>query len=433
MRLMKVVARARAGVALLVAGGCSGSSEPPVSVSAVVPSKAFNNAPVAVVIKGGPFRPAYTIDTGSGRTAIELSAFTANLLSTPALRVPVDALTWRSTGELAGDFPAGLGIGTYDVEVRDPRGGITVLPAGFTSLGPDHAPPTITFTKPTLGDPEAADRPVSASVRADDGYGHLQALRWTVLQHNTPLTSGDCPIDLGSSQTTCSFTFVTPTPDQLIDTVTIRAEAQDTVGNDATADAVLRVALRPRIFSYGPGAGRAGGMTDVRVTGENFVDGTKMLFDGTSAEAMVVESSTSLRGVTPFHEAASVPFTVRTGSFEIYGGEFEFVAAPRVRLIAPASGPLTGGTPVVIAGNDFRQQTEISFVTANEINPLGCPRVVSASRIEGVVPPGTGVATVYAYDPVAGMGEATVTFSYAGDPDGGVPAPDCPTGDGGTP
>src|SRR5260221_13356428 len=81
-----VVAVTVAGVAVVVAGvaggavaGCAGRREAPVSIAAVTPASAYNDARISLVIQGGPFRPVYDIDTIGAHVMTELGAFTAFL------------------------------------------------------------------------------------------------------------------------------------------------------------------------------------------------------------------------------------------------------------------------------------------------------------------------------------------------------------------
>jgi len=89
---------------------------------------------------------------------------------------------------------------------------------------------------------------------------------------------------------------------------------------------------------------------------------------------------------------------------------FTYVAPPIVRNIVPTSGPVTGGFPVTVVGDNFvPQTTQIYFGDA----PLRCPRYSSANRIDGIAPPGMGTLAVIADDSVSGsVATQTVPFPY---------------------
>jgi hypothetical protein len=142
----------------------------------------------------------------------------------------------------------------------------------------------------------------------------------------------------------------------------------------------------------------------------------------TYASAMLV------RGTTPMHDAGDVQLSVRTGAAIVPAGAFSFFAAPIVRGISPTEGAASGGTRVTIAGNNFRGLTTITFRDADDlklIGYLGCPRVVSDTRIEGVAPAGIGAALVGATDPIGGDSQRTPRYQFSDAVVGeGCPAPD---------
>jgi IPT/TIG domain len=425
---MRIPACALLGVALLVGPSCSGSVEPPVSVAAVTPEQAYNDVAVDLVIHGGPFRPAYDVDTSAGRATANPGAFTAFLtprtdLSSP--RVAVKSLIWRSAYELAAVLPDGVDAGLYDVEVRDPRGHMGALPNAFESLGKDRAAPTVTIIQPTSGTVVNAEAEVPVAIRADDGLGHLATLRWTVSSGDTAPLTGACPIVPGVPQATCRFVFVAPRPPQVVVPLNINVEALDTAGNMNRAAATLAVGFGPVVTGFVPIEGPALGGTEIVVTGSNFIAGSQAFIGGEliDPDGGILVDEHSIRGRTPAHDPGIFPLSVRTGSIESTGGTFQFVARPVVRVISPAQGREEGGTPVVVAGKFFRAgKTQILFSTIDGEQELICPTFVSGNRIEGFAPPGVGIASIWARDPVAGVGELLSAFTWVSADmfDGGV-------------
>jgi hypothetical protein len=75
----------------------------------------------------------------------------------------------------------------------------------------------------------------------------------------------------------------------------------------------------------------------------------------------------------------------------------DLVPVPEVTLVAPASGPVGGGTAVTIAGRDFAEVSGVSFGSV----PASSFVVLSENRIAAVAPPAAGA------DPV----DVTVTNS----------------------
>ncbi len=140
-------------------------------------------------------------------------------------------------------------------------------------------------------------------------------------------------------------------------------------------------------------------------------------------------SAMLLRGTTPMHDAGDVQLSVRTGAAMVPAGGFSFFAAPIVRGISPTEGAASGGTRVTIAGNNFRGLTTITFRDAELklIGYLGCPKVVSDTRIEGVAPAGIGAAWVGARDPIGGDSQRSTSYQFSD----AIVGEGCPASDGG--
>jgi hypothetical protein len=443
---MRVFAAALAGAALFDAAGCGETVESAASIDEVIPSEGYNDVPVAVAIRGGPFRPSYSVDLGNGKTSIARGAFSAFLAPAglPSAGIGALGLTWHSGGELGATLPAALPAALYDVQVRDPRGHVATLAGGFRSLGPDTSPPTVTITTPAAGAVVAAGTEVPVMLRADDGPGHLASLKWVLLPSGGPPASQACYLNPGAGEQDCSSSFLAPTPAALIEPISIAGSALDTAGNPATREIVFYVAQRPAVSSLAPASGPTGGMTQVVVVGTNFVaGGTQILIDGMPAEpgGGVVDTATTMHGLTPAHDPGPVAVVVRTGSADAQAGTFEYVAPPRVRAIDPPGGPAEGGTPVKVAGDHFRAVTQVFFGTQQA--PLLCPVLVSEHLITGLTPPGTGTVMAYATDAVAGGTTSGPSYAYMLTPpgdggpqaggDGGAAGVACAPPDGGAP
>jgi hypothetical protein len=442
MGSMRISERARLGVATLVALGCAGRAEPRVTISAVTPAAAYSDTKISLVIAGGPFRPVYDIDTGEGRETTELGAFTAFLApsSGSGASRPADAIMWLSTSELAADLPSEIPPGLYDVEVRDPRGTLGILPMGFRSLGHDGTPPTIVIDQPparTIVNPGAE---VPVAFEADDGSGFLATMGWSVSSSETQL-SGTCPLGPNAQRATCRFLFVVPTPTQNGQPLNIVVSATDTVPNPiARAETTLAIGLPPVVGSFEPFEGAAGGGTQISVTGASFIPGTQVLLGGVPLEPNGgdVMSDTLIVGKTPAHDPGPVIVTVRTGAISVAAeGRFNFVGRPEIRAVTPSSGPITGCTPVTIVGKYFRENPPTSIWFGSDSSggaTLQCPTRVGPNRIEGFTPPGAGAVSLYAGDLVGGVGSLPLAFTYldVDTPDGGAGPAACPC-DGGPP
>jgi hypothetical protein len=453
MASMRTPGRASLGVAspfvgALVLASCAGSTEPPVAVTGVTPASAFNDAPVSIVIQGGPFRPAYDIDTSGGSTTPELGAFTAFLSLTGGGAEPVvpSSLTWLTTTELAAQLPRGINRGTYDIEVRDPRGRLGALTAGFSSLGPDSTPPAVAIVEPGAGTIVNAEAEVPVAVTANDGLGYLAQLRWSVSSADIVTQSGTCPLDPNAQQATCRFFFVVPPPPPQAGALPLNVvvEAEDTANNVGRAQITLAVGVTPTATSLAPTLGPATGGTLVSVVGANFIVGTQVFVGDQPLQPNggTVMSAGLIEGTTVGQEPGMYPVMVQTGAESVQAGTFELIGRPEVLMVSPTMGPPAGGTPVAIVGKYFRNDTS-SLDGATRIffgsdrssaAALCCPVVVSPNRIEGVTPPGAGAATIFAEDAFAGVGQLALSFNYVTPDDAGTPTlPGCHCADGGAP
>jgi hypothetical protein len=275
---------------------------------------------------------------------------------------------------------------------------------------------------------------VTGILLAHDGDGYLKRLVWTLSGPGGRLASGACAVPAGAHATSCTFSFVTPQPAGAIDDLTLVVDAGDAAENPTSVQAALRLAPRPVVTSFVPRTGPAGGGTSLAIQGDNFVDGnpgTEILIDGVAIPTTFT-STTLLQGRTPPHDPGDGMLAVRNGGAVTPVGRFSFFAAPIVRVISPAIGSAAGGTPVTIAGNNFRGLTQIVFGEMRA--PLACARVISDTRIEGLAPAGSGVVTVIGTDHIGGDGTIGAEFTFSDAIDGGLPpANTCPGADGGGP
>ena len=117
------------------------------------------------------------------------------------------------------------------------------------------------------------------------------------------------------------------------------------------------------LTSMTPAEGLVAGGTVVTLTGSGFTDATDVTFDGVSATDVAVVSDTEITAVSPAHVAATVDVMVLSpgGDSAPLGFEFTIVAAASITGIAPSSGPVAGGTTVVITGSGFTAATGVLF------------------------------------------------------------------------
>jgi hypothetical protein len=445
MASMRLPAGAPAGVAsvfelaarafaLLAIGACSSSHEAPLVVLALTPSQAFNDAKTDGIIEGGPFRPAYDIDTVGGHAMTQSGAFSGVLVPSSGMgpSYALARVTWATGASLTAEIPKGIAAGTYDLLVRDPRGTAGTLRQGFVSRGADNDAPAVGVVEPVGGAVVNPGAEVPLAISADDGVGTVGELTWRVSDASGPLAADVCIVEPGVSRTLCRAVFVAPKVTQA-DVLRIHVEALDDAQNAASFESTVVVALPPVVRDVSPRIGPEAGGTAVVVSGDAFVDGTEVLVDGVAVyrnQVTFVDAHT-LKVQMPAHEPGVPALAVRSGASVAAAGTFEYVGLPVVLAVAPATGPLAGNIPIVVAGRNFRDApdgTKIQFGPHDGTRvDLGCQEVVNANRITGVLPPGAGFVSVFASDAVGGSSELPGAFTYLGDetPDAGAGPPKC--------
>lgn len=119
----------------------------------------------------------------------------------------------------------------------------------------------------------------------------------------------------------------------------------------------------PRVTGLSLTIGPASGGSSVTITGTGFTGATAVSFGGAPAPFSVT-SSTSISATTPATSAGTVGVTVTNGgqtNIPDANDQFTFVAAPTVTGVNPNSGPIAGGTTVVITGTGFTNAMSVSF------------------------------------------------------------------------
>ncbi|MFZ3005439.1 MAG: IPT/TIG domain-containing protein [Phenylobacterium sp.] len=152
-------------------------------------------------------------------------------------------------------------------------------------------------------------------------------------------------------------------------------------------------AVTPAVTSLSPASGPTAGGTSVVLAGTDFTGATAVKFGATNATSFTVDSATQITAVSPAGSAGSVNVTVTNSagtSTTGAGNAFAYVAAPTVTTIAPASGPTTGGTSVVLTGTNLTGATGVSFGATSASGFT----VNSATQITATAPAGSGSVNV---------------------------------------
>ena len=149
----------------------------------------------------------------------------------------------------------------------------------------------------------------------------------------------------------------------------------------------------PTFSSITPSIGQTIGGTGVTITGTNLAGATSVTFGGMAATGVTAVSDTSVTATTPFHAAGLVNVAVTTPNGTVTGTNaynYTTSAAPTFTSIAPASGPIAGGTAITITGTNFVAGGLLGVM----IGGVPATSVVrsSATTITAVTPAGTAGA-----------------------------------------
>ncbi|MBI5494641.1 MAG: IPT/TIG domain-containing protein [Deltaproteobacteria bacterium] len=182
----------------------------------------------------------------------------------------------------------------------------------------------------------------------------------------------------------------------------------------------------PRVLRVVPDHGPTAGDTPVLVEGQDFVDGTRVTFQGRHARFVTVVSSFLIQCRTPPGNAgfADVAALHPLGGEGVLPQGYRYVPPPVVDAVEPPEGPDFGGQVVVVTGHWFEPGAQVT------VGGLPCTDVVvlSAEELTCTVPAGApGAADVTVVNPDGQEGTLEGGYYYNGPPVVlGVDPPDGP-------
>ena len=160
------------------------------------------------------------------------------------------------------------------------------------------------------------------------------------------------------------------------------------------ADQFTYVADYPTISSLSPSSGPLAGGSSVVITGTDFAGANMVTFGSVPAASFQVSSPTQIIAVSPAGGAAgAVDVMVATPNGVSVGSpadQFTYIAAPTVTALSPSSGPLAGGSSVVITGTGLTGASTVTFGAV----PAASFQVASATQITAVSPAGSAAGSV---------------------------------------
>ena len=123
--------------------------------------------------------------------------------------------------------------------------------------------------------------------------------------------------------------------------------------------------VTPVVNTVSPNSGLPGGGTMVTITGNYFLGTTQVFFGGIPATSVTVNSDMQITATSPAGTAgASVHVTVLNEgllSDTSQSDLFTYAMVPSVTGLSPSSGPVAGGTTVIITGANLSGVTAVYF------------------------------------------------------------------------
>jgi hypothetical protein len=302
-----------------------GGSTAPLDFSYVPVPTAASLTPATGPTAGGTEVTVSGTDFVAGQTTVTIGGIT----------IPAGEVTVGAGGtSLAITTPAHA-AGIVEVVVSTPGGSSGLL--GFTYIPP---PPTATSLAPAFG-PTAGGTEVTVS-----GTDFVDG-QTTVTIGGVTIPAGEVTVAAGGT----SLTFTAPAhPAGTVDVVV-------TTTGGGTGPLDFSYVAAPVAATINPGFGPVVGGTAVTVTGTDFVAGQTTVTTGgvtiPAGEVTVGAGGTSLTYTTPAHAAGTVDIVVTTPGGAAPPLEFTYYPVPTASSLAPAFGPLAGGTAVTVTGTGF--------------------------------------------------------------------------------
>jgi len=175
--------------------------------------------------------------------------------------------------------------------------------------------------------------------------------------------------------------------------------------------------VHPTVTSFTPNIGSVSGGTQVIITGTNFTSTISVVIGGSSAAQYTINSDTQITAITAATPAGSGPITITNlAGSTTTASIFTYAAVPVISGFQPISGPLSGGTSVIVVGNDFSGVTSATVASANATNVV----VVGEDILELTTTTNSAKTGPITATNSSGTGISTLNFTYTNSTSTGV-------------
>ena len=142
---------------------------------------------------------------------------------------------------------------------------------------------------------------------------------------------------------------------------------------------------QPVISTVETTSGPIEGGNTVTIRGDFFQNGVRVLFGNTSALSVEYRSAQELVALAPPHAPGLVSLMVENPdgqSRTILDAYTYYIPAPAIAALTPSSGPVAGGTTILIAGSGFQPGATVQF----DGSPAMDASVYSSNLISCITP-----------------------------------------------
>ena len=275
----------------------------------------------------------------------------------------------KEDGDIEGDE-------TINLEIDTPTGGAHIgdQNTAVLTIEDDEVVSTVEFQSITYNVTEGNNPTVTITViRTGDTTGTASVKYDT--GDNTALEPGDYTEQIGgtvsfvANETSKTFP-VAITNDVAVETaedftVTLHTPTNAGLGTKTVTTVTItdNDGLAPVVTSLAPNSGLTAGGQVVVITGMNFTGTTSVVFGIVVAPSFTVDDDNTISVTTPAHALGPVGVIVTNangaGNANV---AFTFTEGlPAILSVTPASGPISGGTPVVIKGIRFTGTESVTF------------------------------------------------------------------------
>jgi hypothetical protein len=289
----------------------------PPTLAALTPSVGPVTGGTTVTLSGTVFRPGAAV-------VFEVNGAAVN--GTNVMVVAANRITAVTPPNMAG---------AATVKVINTDGLEATLLNGFTFQGP----PAVTSITPNVG-PTGGGTSVTM-VGTNFRVG-------TTVQFGTSLATNVVPAPDGRSLTASTPAVMVNGPVN----VTLRTTDGQSVN---VPSGFTYIYAAPTLTAVSPSSGFATGGQPITLTGTNFLAGPTVTVGGMAATNVQRVSSTQVTATTPSGTAGLVDITLTNSDLQsvTLGQAFRYIPSPAVTSIAPANGPVQGGTRITVTGSNF--------------------------------------------------------------------------------